>query len=615
MQPLNIVHLIETNPITKLTNDYNNKFLTKIQENFTEMEQQLFISSCYCYLNYNQTTDFVIDLDNIWKWLGFNTKQNAKTLLEKKFVTDKDYKILLMPSHEQKTNIITKSEEPRLLSHVAQQKKGSGGHNKETIMLTIKTFKLFCLKAETKKAEQIHEYYVKLEEMLQEVIYDESNELKLQLDEAKNEIIKIEETNTKELNKKISKEREQFLLREFGTIGSMVYIIKVKSHDNGTYVIKIGESRIGIQSRYNEHKSKYVEVLLLDCFAVKKSKDFEHSHEDIKFNRVTDLSGHENERELFLVGKKLSYKTILHIINTNIKQFNDYNEFDLEKLKQENDTLKQVIATSSQPHTPHDNIIIQELLQGQKEMMKLIQNLEKSNKDILEKLNTLQTKTTTNFNQPLVTVGPRLQQINPDNMILNKVYESVAECLKEYNFKVKRPSIIKAINENTVYYGFRWAYVERDKDPNVITHLDATKPTKIQNIGYIAKLNKEKTEILNVYIDRKTASINNGYSAASSLDTPVKNGALTNGNYYVLLDKCSDELKQCFIEKYGEPLLYKDGIGQFTHTNELIRKFTCKFDSIKQLQISDKTLAKVLDKPILYNNYYFKSIGSKLTMV
>ena len=70
---------------------------------------------------YNQTTDFVIDLDNIWKWLGFNTKQNAKTLLEKKFVTDKDYKILLMPSHEQKTKIITKSEEPRLLSHQGEQ--------------------------------------------------------------------------------------------------------------------------------------------------------------------------------------------------------------------------------------------------------------------------------------------------------------------------------------------------------------------------------------------------------------------------------------------------------------------------------------------------------------
>jgi len=36
-----------------------------------------------------------------------------------------------------------------------------GGHNKETFMLNIDTFKKFCLKAGTKKADEIHEYYIK----------------------------------------------------------------------------------------------------------------------------------------------------------------------------------------------------------------------------------------------------------------------------------------------------------------------------------------------------------------------------------------------------------------------------------------------------------------------
>lgn len=83
MQTLDIVNLIETNPITKLANAYNNKLLNKIKENFTETEQQLFVSSFFCYLNYNSTTDFVIDLDNIWKWLGFQQKVKARILLEK----------------------------------------------------------------------------------------------------------------------------------------------------------------------------------------------------------------------------------------------------------------------------------------------------------------------------------------------------------------------------------------------------------------------------------------------------------------------------------------------------------------------------------------------------
>jgi hypothetical protein len=40
MQTLDIVNLIEKNPITKLTNVYNNKLLTKIKKNFTDSEQQ-----------------------------------------------------------------------------------------------------------------------------------------------------------------------------------------------------------------------------------------------------------------------------------------------------------------------------------------------------------------------------------------------------------------------------------------------------------------------------------------------------------------------------------------------------------------------------------------------
>ena len=155
--------MIESNPITKLSSIYNNKFLTKIKDTFTESQQQLFVSSFYCYLNYHPTNDFVIDLDDVWKWLGFNQKYNALRLLEKQFVLDKDYKSLLLRSDEQK-------------------KEGRGGHNKDTIMLNIKTFKLFCIKADTKKAQEIHEYFIKLEELMQTIVQEESDELKLQLD-------------------------------------------------------------------------------------------------------------------------------------------------------------------------------------------------------------------------------------------------------------------------------------------------------------------------------------------------------------------------------------------------------------------------------------------------
>jgi hypothetical protein len=113
------------------------ELLTKIKTKFTENEQQIFVASFYGFLNYDSKTDFVIDLDDVWKWLKFSTKQKAKMLLENFFVIEIDYKIL-----------------PNL--EVKQTLPSRGGHNKEIIMLNIATFKKFCLKAGTIRADEIH---------------------------------------------------------------------------------------------------------------------------------------------------------------------------------------------------------------------------------------------------------------------------------------------------------------------------------------------------------------------------------------------------------------------------------------------------------------------------
>jgi hypothetical protein len=609
MTTLNIVELVEQNPITRLSNCNQGKLITKIKTKFSTEEQQLFVASFYSYLNYNSNTDFVIDLDNVWKWLAFSNKDGAKRVLEKSFILDKDYKMIAPDA--------------------SGAKSGRGGHNKETILLTIKAFKLFCLKAGTKKADQIHEYYLKLEETLHEVVNEESSELRTQLEQLKNEMV-IKETKAKQefdqtLIKEKALEKQKLLLREFGNAGALVYIVRVKSYENGCYVIKIGESRRGVEARFNEHKTKYEEAILLDCFMVKRSRDFEnflHNHKDIKLSNVTDLPNHEQERELFLIGKRLSYAVLLNIIRMNIKQFNENIDSDIEKIRIENETLKNILSLQTQPinsiTTPHNNDLLVQLLETNKMLLETnnilvskVTNLEKSVKEILEKQNSAQSRTTTNFEQPLSTIGPRLQKIQPDTFQLIKVYETVTECMRE-DSKYKRPSLHKAIQENTLYNGFRWAYVDRELDPQTVT-IQPTKITKAQSLGYVAKLNASKTEIIDVYLDRKTAATLNHYTSISALDVPVKNGSITNGHYYMLFDKCSTNLQINFVIKNGnkEPILYKDGVGQFDQQHILLREFVCKYDCIRTLNMSDKTLAKALKNNQPYNGYYYKSIGTK----
>lgn len=165
---LDIIKLIEKNPLTRLNQNYQNKLINKIKNNFAETQQQLFVASFYCYLNHNSKNDFIIDLDNVWKWVGFSRKDHAKVLFKKHFTDGIDYKILVPQSQNQYLH---------------------GGQNKEQILMTINTFKKFCLKAATSKSDEIHDYYIKLEELIQETINEESQELKLQL-ENKNEEIK-----------------------------------------------------------------------------------------------------------------------------------------------------------------------------------------------------------------------------------------------------------------------------------------------------------------------------------------------------------------------------------------------------------------------------------------
>ena len=156
--------------------------------------------------------------------------------------------------------------------------------------------------------------------------------------------------------------------------------------------------------------------------------------------------------------------------------------------------------------------------------------------------------------------------------------------------------------------------IERNLDPNIINNIQSTKETKVQYLGYIAKLNKEKTEILNVYLDRKTAATINNYQSSSALDNPVKNNTITNGHYYTLYNNCEPILIQFFENKNETPFLYKNGIGQYDLNNNLVKEFSCKYDCIRELKMSDKTLAKSLKNNISYNNCYYKELGEKLSV-
>ena len=259
---LNIVDLIENNPITKLSNDYNITLLTKIKEQFSEFEQQMFLSSFYCYLNNHPTNDFVIDLDSVWQWMGFNQKVKAKALLDRHFVFDKDYK--------------------NSLSQPGNQKQGSGGHNVQKFFLNVKTFKSMCLKAGTKKADEIHEYFLKMEQIIQEVINEESSELKKQLT-IKDEQLQTQTEQLQNVEREKELLKEKTIIEQFPINTQCIYIGTIDNKTLGIpghkmyheTVIKFGQSN-NLAERVKCHKKTYDNFILYAAYKVKNKIEIEN---------------------------------------------------------------------------------------------------------------------------------------------------------------------------------------------------------------------------------------------------------------------------------------------------------------------------------------------------
>lgn len=322
MESFDVVDLIENNPITKLSSTYQNKLLTKIKAKFTETEQQLFVASFYGFLNYDTTTDFVIDLDDVWKWLDFSTKQKSKLLLEAHFVKDKDYITLINQPGKQ-------SDHTR------------GGHNKEIIMLNVATFKRFCLKAGTKKADEIHEYYIKLEGLLHDVVQDESAELKTQLEQKTILLDKSEKTS--------EKIREKTLLEQFGRNTQCVYYGSIDNvSDTNERLLKFGNSN-NLAGRVAQHRETYTNFRLLNAFKVDNKLQVENEmkeHPLFAERQRTITIKSKNYIELFSMNGltfTILDKTIREIILSN-----ECNPENFKKLMEENKRLKALIKE-------HDN--------------------------------------------------------------------------------------------------------------------------------------------------------------------------------------------------------------------------------------------------------------------
>ena len=543
MESINIVELIEKNPITKLSKDYNVKLLAKIKEQFTDFEQQLFLSSFYCYLNCDTKNDFVIDLDKIWKWLGFSQKVNAKTLLEKQFIIEKDYiKSLLL---QQNQTIKTK-----------------GGQNREIFMLNIETFKKFCLKAGTKKADEIHDYYMKLEDIIHNILQEECNELKLLLEEKTNSIDKEKEDL-----------KEKTLLEQFPNNTQCIYIGLIDNKTLGKpnskmyqeTVIKFGQSN-NLNERVKNHKKTYENFRLYNAFKVKNKIEIENcikKHTLLKNRlRIITIDDIAHRELIALDDEEFTISKVEQLIKDIIKE-QEYNIENYNLLLKKNDELQEEI------YKLKDEI---------KEQNKLLEN---SNKKIqkLEYDITDEIKTKIASNYAICKYGYFLYAYQYENMRFvcsisrQKDFETVVKNLKELypsgemicqlkcSYPLTEKNMMFILKQNCVSLGqnkfecsldnikkildvavkLEDLLVEQSKDIDTLSEflenknvvkideLDPEVPVVRKAKRSIDKINKDTGEVIATYESIEAAGRSEGLTTGTAIGTAIRESRLCKG--------------------------------------------------------------------------------------
>jgi len=133
-ESINFTQLVRnSNTTLSLSDDYQSNMIKILNEEFTEEESRWYIANLYIYMNYHPTNDYPINLENVFKMIGFANKGNAMKTIKSNFTKNEDYKTSLLP----------------------KEKSSWGGSGSEQIMLNVDTFKSLCMLAKTDKDERV----------------------------------------------------------------------------------------------------------------------------------------------------------------------------------------------------------------------------------------------------------------------------------------------------------------------------------------------------------------------------------------------------------------------------------------------------------------------------
>jgi hypothetical protein len=332
-----------------LINTLDERLYEILKEEMKEDEQTQFINSFKIYLEHgDDDTKFIISLDDIWKWVGFNNKGNAKRLLTNKFEINKDYKIQISKKS------LSTGDSP-------DGKLPVTGEN-QIILLNVSTFKKFCMKASTTRANDICNYYIKMEKVLHQYTKEKLN----QLQEFYNKSKQPELIKECPLNINIDKFFwDENLISNFN-YKCVIYLAYIGIID-GIHIFKYGVTKQVDIREFKQHKSTFeffqmVHIEVCDNMYFVEGQLQKVLESKCLLRKI--MINNKTQTEIFTITKEHTLEKIIDIVKELVLNH------PLESIKEKDSELIKL-------KDYYENEKIKKELETQLEKQKLINELEK----------------------------------------------------------------------------------------------------------------------------------------------------------------------------------------------------------------------------------------------
>jgi MSV199 domain-containing protein/T5orf172 domain-containing protein len=559
------------------------------------------------YENIKDDKDIYVDTEMI-KLMGFNrseikkNKQDYINILKDNFEENIDYKLI----NNKEFNESSKCQIMTL------ENSNLNTHNKvKHLLVSPDCFKQSLMLLRTNKSKEIRKYYIELEKIFKYYLEYQNLYKDNQLLLSEDKIIKDKQ--------KYKLNQHKYLIEKFNN-KRCVYIIEILEN----ILIKIGSTH-NIKDRLYGMKSQYnIDCIVLDIFECNDYREIERNilnNNDIKKNLYNEKINNIIPTEIIKLSEQFNFEQLLYIVKENINKIiflSPVQQLENKKLDIEQQKLNLVKKLLENGYNPEilNNINININTNNNENInnntineLNINENNNMKNEDININNNNDNNNDNININIDNIQLnikqrksrGRKIQKIDPNNFNnIIKIYNSMISLLRSNeSINYNKSNIQVAIKENRIYRGYRWGFVEHDEDPNIskIGPTNENKSTRL--VEPILKMNKEKTEIIEVYKTKELCAMNIGINRCK-LKKIIINNELYNDNYYIKISDCNSEI----INKYE----LNNYIEKNHHTNA---KSIIQINPLTNQQIQFNTINDIYIKLGISENSIRDAIKNK----